>query len=268
MENGDIKSQSSLGKIPGYEMDMSYMFCVIGVILLLIILLIIVVYTQNLIILLVLLIIVLIFLPNIILGLKSIPRIIRGAISGTRTDYRHLADGIFQEWHSLEIIGSKPNRNVIYLAKYPDSFPEYLASQYLDPVVCIAKAPPEPFKSMFRGYYNPQHWIPYKSGQNSFEYIKSQIRDKIKTSSIFAYPEEHVKKKRGVVFNFRSGLFKIAKELNIPIVPVVVEYLPIQYVAQPRTQHIWLGSPIDPSVNSIEEMMAKTHNFMLKYTKS
>lgn len=286
LDTGLGSTPSRKNRVLGYDMNLSFMFFVIGVLLLVIILIITTVMTKNIWLLLMTVLTILLFLPNIILGLKSMSRLITMISTGNRQDLRSLADAIFVEHHTLKIVrentdgdidnkvcvnGIKSSQRVIYLAKYPDSIPEYMAPIYLDPVACIAKAPGgKKITGLLKSYYHPDYWIPFtESRDTGYHTIKEAIKNKIRTMSIFVYPERRlVQRKRGVVYEFHTGIFKIAKELNIPIVPVVIEYLPIQYIMRSRTQHIWLGAPINPESHTIDEMMAKTHDFMVKYTKS
>ena len=119
-------------------------------------------------------------------------------------------------------------------------------------------------------------YIPVPSKDSNYDDIKEQIREHIKTKSIFVYPEM-VKKRTDIyeLCEFRTGIFNIAKELNIPVVPVVIDH--IKYgiggiIPSRRPCQIHIGRPYtinddDNTINIIREWMS-TRLRSMNLTKS
>lgn len=104
---------------------------------------------------------------------------------------------------------------------------------------------------------DPTSSILYINGDNkgNYGYIRDVIQKHIENGiSIIAFPEKTKEKTSSDdIAEFRSGLFSIAKELNIPIVPLFINWptsfpMFIQGIQQPSTT---LGTPI--YVNDIEK---------------
>ena len=124
-----------------------------------------------------------------------------------------------------------PNKNTIYVANYPWNEIEYLAQRLIPGNVCgIA------FDSIvgrlirLTGSEEDFIVLPYKKG-STYELLRDKIKSKIKTMSIFGYVENcHLRLTNNEIgLPLRSGLFEIAKELNITITPIFISHQEYKY---------------------------------------
>lgn len=237
--------------------------------ILLIIILILALVTRNIYIILLLGILILIFLPNIVVASQTTYNLARVVITKNYDLSRNLIDTVFAKWNTLKVVGIKPNRNVMYLVKYPDSPIEYLAFKYFEPVSLLSKDRGLVNSKIDLGFVNPDNRILLPNDDKGYyDKTKEMIAHKIKSMSIYAYPESNPINGRlpDVVHPLRTGLFRIAKELNIPVVPVVIENIKRDYILQQRNQHIYIGQMISPYLK-LDEMVSLTTKFMEDHIK-
>jgi len=124
-----------------------------------------------------------------------------------------------------------PNKNTIYVANYPWNEIEYLAQRLIPGNVCGVA-----FDSfvgrLIRLTGSEEDFIvlPYKKG-STYELLRDKIKSKIKTMSIFGYVENcHLRLTNNEIgLPLRSGLFEIAKELNITITPIFISHQEYKY---------------------------------------
>ena len=138
-----------------------------------------------------------------------------------------------------------PKTPAIIIANYPTDFLEYLLAGSLDCKTVLL---------IFKG--GAKYVIPSMGKErvisvdldkkNNFSLLKNEIKNKVKEGySIFAYPERdyHLRNDSYRLQNFRTGIFFIAKELNLPIVPIVYSHIdsivrfPVSkvYIMEPTT---------------------------------
>lgn len=251
-------------------MDATHLIFVIAILIIIGLGLILFIVTKNIYVLLLTVILLLIFLPTIVAMSNIIKPAIRAMITGNKNLIKDMADEIFTNWHSLKIIGEKPKGHVMYLVKYPDSPIEYLAYKFFEPVNIVSRGTKILNKvggSMMDTVFNEEDYIPIYADQGGYyEKARDLIAQRIKSKSIYGYPEssDNNKRERGYVYPLRSGLFRIARELKIPVVPVVVEHLSRDVIMSQRTQHIYIGKAISPDT-PLDSMMQQTFDFMVKH---
>lgn len=138
---------------------------------------------------------------------------------------KKLAKTILMENLNFKQIGKFPSIPTIYVANYPNTMLEYLAMRLIPGDVCGVA-----FNSMvgrlIRFSGKEDKFMIIKKG-NSFETLKEKIKEKINTMSVFAYVENvHAKYSKEydvpIGLPLRTGIIKIAKQLNIPITPIFV----------------------------------------------
>ena len=110
--------------------------------------------------------------------------------------------------------------------------------------------------------------------KGNYEPIKEMIKIEIeKGKNIMVYPEgknNQNRKSQHEIMEFRSGLFRIAKELGIDIVPVAIKqnhelgFLIIPF----KKVEIIVGEPIKTDTLSIEELKSKVKSFFVEKYKS
>lgn len=252
-------------------MDATHLIFVIAILIIIGLGLILFIIKKNIYILLLTVILVLIFLPSIVAITNLVKPAIRAITTGDHKYIKDIADEIFTNWHSLKIVGEKPKGRVMYLVKYPDSPMEYLAYKFFEPVDIISRNISymgNGFSSFAMGsVFKEEDYIPvdHRHG-NYYEKTRDIIAQRIKSKSIYGYPEssDNNKRERGYVYPLRSGLFRIARELKIPVVPVVVEHLSRDVIMSQRTQHIYIGKAISADI-PLDSMMRQTFDFMVKH---
>jgi 1-acyl-sn-glycerol-3-phosphate acyltransferase len=96
---------------------------------------------------------------------------------------------------------------------------------------------------------NKNH-IPVVNEESNYEKIVELIQKHIKRQSICVFPEVINKQHRGCdLAKFRTGIFKIAYALGIPIVPVIFDHIPINKIGYIKDKpfKIALGPLVKPS---------------------
>lgn len=137
--------------------------------------------------------------------------------------FRKMASIVFNQ----KIINKKPT---IYISNYPSDFIEYLLPGIL----------PENLSFIaFRGavkYLNPifgkERIISVDlDNKGNFECLEKEVEDRIKKNHIFCYVEKNYYERKDIytLKEFRSGIFHIAKKLNITITPIVCEHFENEY---------------------------------------
>ena len=124
-----------------------------------------------------------------------------------------------------------PTENTIYVANYPWNEIEYLAQRLIPGNVC-GVAFDSHVGGLIRLIGSEEDFIvlPYKKG-STYELLRDKIKSKIKTMSIFGYVENcHLRLTNNEIgLPLRSGLFEIAKELNITITPIFISHQEYKY---------------------------------------
>lgn len=139
--------------------------------------------------------------------------------------YRVTALNLFHNYLNLKMDTSKLSlAPTIYMANYPANYVEYLTHGLFCDKLCIVAVGSA--VSILKYIYGSEHTIAVNKG--SFQKVKSQIKNKIKEGySIFTYLEKNFcnRKDQYQVSEIRSGMFTIAKDLEINITPVCIDHL-------------------------------------------
>lgn len=116
-----------------------------------------------------------------------------------------------------------PNKPTIFLSNYPRNYIEYFIPMLLGNKICIlTNNHSTKISSYFYGY---EHIIKVEKGK--FYDLQGKIRSKMNSGyHIFAYIEkDHSKKKKNDLTKVRSGMFSIAKNLNVTITPITCDHI-------------------------------------------
>jgi hypothetical protein len=110
--------------------------------------------------------------------------------------------------------------------------------------------------------------IRYKDG-GTYNSIKTQIADKISQKyCVFSYVSKGKNQKYRYITKIRSGMFRIANELQVPIVPVCIDYIDSVYGAIPkqrfeiRVGNMMFVNDIKKSINIVRKFFVKTFEEM------
>lgn len=139
----------------------------------------------------------------------------------------------------IRVYGAWPKEPVIFVVNYPTEVLEYTYLGWaagLYPLTVIANAPPKTWNGRFLS--NPLEYLracKLKEGVNyiarlstghSFETIKKQIAEHVhqRGRSMWIYPETNagVQRRDYMMRELRNGVFVIAQELCIPVVPIAI----------------------------------------------
>jgi 1-acyl-sn-glycerol-3-phosphate acyltransferase len=110
------------------------------------------------------------------------------------------------------------------------------------------------------GIFDPSinHIIVSRDG-GSFEHIRDQVSRHVldRGRSVYFYPSNGFGPYD--VQPFRTGMFRIAADLNIPLVPIVFSHLGGPVFSQDRTIHICIGSEMQSK--SFEQLVSHGESF-------
>jgi 1-acyl-sn-glycerol-3-phosphate acyltransferase len=85
-------------------------------------------------------------------------------------------------------------------------------------------------------------------------------------SSLFVYPEGRRSKDPNVLLPFKTGAFRIAKTVNLPILPIALrgtaKGMKIGGICKPADLEIIIGDPIDVNDNDITVTINKVRDFI------
>lgn len=142
-------------------------------------------------------------------------------------DIKVCNDIIIKDFQEINKFYKSP---VIFVCNYVNDPLEYFNVGLLDNIVLVARD----FSQTKYGYmaesiFNDENYIPVKLGESNYDKLKKQIEKRIKTKSIYIYPEEVEGRGGYKIAKFKTGIFKISSELNIPIVPIVWDHFQTEY---------------------------------------
>jgi hypothetical protein len=114
-----------------------------------------------------------------------------------------------------------PLKNSIIVANYPSEMTDYAAFMLIPKKTKIVIA--EHLVHLANKF--GAETIPIKKNQPNYEYFKQNIKDNIKTQSIFSYINNypHTRLHKQDLGQIRKGIFYIAHELKIPITPIAID---------------------------------------------
>ena len=162
------------------------------------------------------------FISNIILY-KSIVLtflLITMFIFGNYDIYKSIGKIIFKR--TLSISSKTPT---IIISNYPSDYLEYLIPGLFTNDTCIVAF--KGAKKILENVFKEKIIYIDLDSKNNFEIFQKEIKDKIdKGYNIYVYPEKTYYQRKDVydLQNFKSGIFHIAKKLNLTITPIICDH--------------------------------------------
>jgi 1-acyl-sn-glycerol-3-phosphate acyltransferase len=134
--------------------------------------------------------------------------------------YKTISKIIFKR--TLNLASKKPT---ILISNYPSDYLEYFIPGLFEQNVCIVvfKGAKKRLDNIFR---EKIIYIDLNT-KNNFETLKKDIQDRVKKGySIYVYPEKIYYERKNIytLQKFKSGIFHIAKMLNLTITPVICDH--------------------------------------------
>lgn len=173
---------------------------------------------------------------------------------------RNMVTNHFNKFFDLKITGSFPSFPTLIIANYVyDRYENFL---------CITL--PVEMSILMRdrcGFLgNMVKHVIYTQEKNNFEYAKREIYETISNGmSVFVYVTTPSSATKGKILRMRSGMFKIAKELNIPITPVYFDYFNLDTIGRITNRTISIRIGDTSYVNDVKTSMSDTLSFFERY---
>ena len=157
----------------------------------------------------------------------------------------------------LKGIHDIPYKHVIYVCNYPISTITYFTVGLLPDASLITliskdKRKNKVYNTFLKPIYNEknQNYIPVIKEESNYEKLVGLIQEHIKRQSICVFPEL-LNKRHGIydLAEFRTGIFRIAHALGIPIVPVIFDHIPIDTIGYIKDKpfKVAIGPLVKPS---------------------
>ncbi len=110
-------------------------------------------------------------------------------------------------------------------------------------------------------------WPIYVKAKDSYEETKNQVLDHINAGrSVFSYVSKTPRLGPTYIQNMRSGMFKIAKELNLPVTPIVIDAIDMKFGSIPyQNFNIEIGDSF--YVDDVNEDVINTRKFYTERMK-
>ena len=139
--------------------------------------------------------------------------------------YRILCLGLYKLGLNLKMnIENIPSNPTIYLANYPCNYIEYLVHGLFCDKFCLVVYGPA--IKVLKHIYGEEHLIAVEKGH--FDKVQNEIESKIKDGySIFSYIERDYYNRKGdfELCDLRTGMFSIAKNIDVNITPVCIDHI-------------------------------------------
>lgn len=154
--------------------------------------------------------------------------------SAIRSEGLHPISQILFSMYPVKILGCLPTQPVLFAVNYPNEFMEYnyytIFEQHNIPIAMMMRTIHEmsaPRQLIFNSLFSEETYIPISKEGGSFAECKQSVQfHHLQGRSIWCYPEEGGSEKRPFEHcQLRSGTFRMAEELSIPVVPVVFSHL-------------------------------------------
>ena len=168
----------------------------------------------------------------------------------------------FKLTHNLDTLYKKP---AIILCNYPALMIEHLVHGMLPEKTCLVVwEGVKTFTSRMVGEEN----LLYTS-KNCFEKLYKDIKIKIKKGYyIVAYPEKKWTERKNWydVCQLRTGMFRIAQKLNIPVIPMAIDHMRMTIHMDTYHYRVKLGKPL--LVDDIDTSVSIVYNFLSKSVRN
>jgi hypothetical protein len=181
--------------------------------------------------------------------------------------YRIICTVLYKIGLNLEMnTNNIPTNPTIYMSNYPSNNIEYLTHGLFCDKFCLVVG--SGIYKYIKYIYDEKHLISVHKG--SFDSVQDQIKKKIADGfSIFCYIEKEYfnRKSDFELTEFRTGMFHIAKNLNVTITPVCVDHIIYNMgIIDDNVFKIKIGQTMH--VENVEESMNIVRKFMLKELKN
>ena len=206
--------------------------------------------------------------PFITTGLLILNMLTLGYVNCTNFAINHLFNTCLTPIFSGNLLPLKPT---IIIANYPTNYIEYLANHLLcDRKICFVVKRTAPVQSIaVRLFYHEEN-ILFVSSKGSFEDTQDIIEEKIQQGyTIFTYIDKTYFKRptKYAVHDIRRGIFTIAKNLGVPITPMVFDHIDHSLgILEQTTFKIFTDET--RFVRDIDEEMEKVHNLFKRKLKT
>jgi hypothetical protein len=202
-------------------------------------------------------ILVILYKKNIFLTTETFYTIIKEGYINSLNDrkddkiFRDIVYKMFNTHLKLKLNFSKlPNKPTIFVCNYCSDRLENLACILIPKNLAILMR--DTLKKISK-LHRLIKWPIYTKAKNSYENTKNEISKNIKEGrSIFAYVTKTPRLGPTYIQDIRSGMFKLAKELNIPVTLMSIDYIDSKMgMIQSQNFHIEIGETF--MVNDINE---------------
>ena len=174
------------------------------------------------------------------------------------SSYRNIGKLFFNRTFGL------PSKPTIFISNYPSDFIEYTIPGLFEGKISIMLFK-DAYKKLVNIFGKDRLICIDLDSKNQFQQTKNDIQDKInKGYSIYLYPERKYYNRKNIyeLTEFRSGIFHIAKELNISITPIIIDHFQFENVIFSNRYNIYIDKSI--IITNVEEDIKKCVNIMLR----
>lgn len=191
-------------------------------------------------------------------NLKIISTIVQSYVVGKSSDDKKLklkTSELFNDIFTLKTdFENLTTKHTIFIANYPESYVEYLTIMLI----------PKKMSIVMRGNAIVKEFVdkPIKKcgDEHNYEKIKKQIKNSLEKNSVFGYCTKYEPHKL-FKLKMRTGLLRIAKELNSTITPIVFDIIDIDVFGRIKQQNyqIYIGnsfyvSDIEKDVKTVRKL--------------
>lgn len=159
----------------------------------------------------------------------------------------------FQDNFEFKIIGKIPEKPTIYVANYCSDRFENLACVLLPTTLTVVMNQNVNFHSK---WVDTIETIDY---QKNFQNVKRQVKNAIQKNSIFAY----VSLQSFGIGKIRTGMFRIAHELDLEVTPVFISKIKLNYFGMKTNSDFFIKIGKSFRVENISEAVFDTRKFFL-----
>ena len=215
--------------------------------------LILVLYLKNSLLTTLYLVYLIVMFDQIIFSFRLITAGLKLMVNRSYADFISLSKLIFTDFNYLEIDGKTPETPVIFLSNYPDQAIEYLLFGLLGDKITVVSRDTKDLNSLNKFLLSPvfrkDNHIPVPEKGGSYQASLESIAEHIKTRSIFIHPEaDPVNHQRHKLNPLRSGIFKIAEQLGVAVVPLIWSNLN----PKSKKHYLFVGNQIKGSAENLK----------------
>jgi hypothetical protein len=181
--------------------------------------------------------------------------------------YRTLSLHLYKNYLNLRMNTDKISTvPTIYIANYPENYIEYMTHGLITDKLCVLAVANTATK-ILKFVYGEDHAIYNYTG--NFDKLKEAVRKKINEGySIFCYSERnhYDRKNEYDLCEFRTGMFHIAKSLNVSVTPICVDHISHTFgILDDTIFKIHIGDSF--YVTDVDKDIKSTHSFLKRELK-